>query len=124
MNNFTFLIMLLDCLAFFICTFTNVHELEQDLPYLKEVVGFKKTYCKKCSNYKPERTHHCSVCDKCVQKMDHHCPWIVNCVGQRNHKSFLLFTIYSMAIFSTINKSIFSLGLSFSSSDPMTTTNF
>ena len=96
LNNFTFFMMILDMFAYYAATFTNVFEIEQDLPYLKEVVGQPKVYCKKCESFKPERTHHCSVCEKCVQKMDHHCPWIVNCVGQRNHKSFFLFMVYSM----------------------------
>jgi len=50
--------------------------------------------CKSCDKWKPERTHHCSTCGKCVLKMDHHCPWVVNCVGFRNHRSFLLFSLY------------------------------
>jgi hypothetical protein len=50
--------------------------------------------CKNCSFWKPERAHHCSTCGKCVLRMDHHCPWIVNCVGFKNHRAFLLFSIY------------------------------
>jgi hypothetical protein len=33
----------------------------------------RRVKCKKCSKFKPLRTHHCSVCNKCILKMDHHC---------------------------------------------------
>lgn len=34
------------------------------------------TYCKRCDDPKPPRTHHCHICDRCVMRMDHH--WYVN----------------------------------------------
>lgn len=32
-------------------------------------------WCDKCSNWKPDRTHHCSDLGRCVRRMDHFCPW-------------------------------------------------
>lgn len=53
--------------------------------------GEWKRWCKKCKNYKPERSHHCKTCQVCVLKMDHHCPWTMNCVGHENIAHFLRF---------------------------------
>ncbi|KAG9307328.1 hypothetical protein G9A89_017156 [Geosiphon pyriformis] len=59
----------------------------------------EKRFCKKCQNFKPDRTHHCRICKRCILKMDHHCPWLNNCIGYQNQKFFYLFilwaTIYS-----------------------------
>eukprot|EP00466_Bigelowiella_natans_P002255 jgi/Bigna1/44384/e_gw1.94.57.1 len=41
---------------------------------------------KRCSHFKPDRSHHCSQCNACVMRMDHHCPYLDNCVGQHNYK--------------------------------------
>ena len=52
-------------------------------------------FCRKCSAYKPHRTHHCSVLGRCVLKMDHYCVWVANTVGLLNYKFFLLFLLYT-----------------------------
>lgn len=52
------------------------------------------TVCDRCRRSRPERAHHCSICGRCVLRMDHHCPWVGNCVGFRNHKFFILMTMY------------------------------
>ncbi|ODV59046.1 palmitoyltransferase PFA4 [Ascoidea rubescens DSM 1968] len=53
-----------------------------------------KRWCKKCNNYKPERSHHCQSCKQCVLKMDHHCPWTNNCVGNNNLGHFIRFLLW------------------------------
>jgi len=50
--------------------------------------------CRKCSEMRPERTHHCRICNKCVLKYDHHCPWINQCVGLHNERHFVMFLVY------------------------------
>ncbi|XP_952273.1 uncharacterized protein TA13215 [Theileria annulata] len=57
-----------------------------------------RRFCKWCSKFKPDRTHHCKNCGTCVLKMDHHCPWANNCIGWRNYKYFYLTTLYSDVI--------------------------
>ncbi|KII85268.1 hypothetical protein PLICRDRAFT_45462 [Plicaturopsis crispa FD-325 SS-3] len=52
------------------------------------------TRCRKCTQIKPERSHHCRICDKCVLKYDHHCPGINQCVGLHNERHFVLFRAY------------------------------
>ncbi|KAH9411719.1 DHHC palmitoyltransferase [Ordospora pajunii] len=54
-----------------------------------------KKFCKKCANYRPERTHHCSSCGHCIKKMDHHCFWINNCVNYDNQGHFIRFLLFS-----------------------------
>ncbi|KAK6199256.1 zinc finger family protein [Scheffersomyces amazonensis] len=56
--------------------------------------GEWRRWCKKCKNYKPERSHHCKSCKKCVLQMDHHCPWTMNCVGHDNIAHFLRFLLW------------------------------
>ncbi|ANZ74437.1 BA75_00257T0 [Komagataella pastoris] len=50
-----------------------------------------RKWCRKCNNYKPERSHHCKTCKVCVLVMDHHCPWTANCVGYQNMPHFIRF---------------------------------
>ncbi|SCU79514.1 LANO_0A06524g1_1 [Lachancea nothofagi CBS 11611] len=61
--------------------------------------GQWRNYCRRCNNFKPERTHHCKTCDQCVLVMDHHCPWTMNCVGHRNFAHFMRFLFW--VIFTT-----------------------
>lgn len=52
-------------------------------------------YCRKCSQMKPDRSHHCSVCGVCILRMDHHCVFVATCVGFYNHKFFISFVFYA-----------------------------
>lgn len=53
------------------------------------------TYCMKCDEVRPERSHHCAASGTCVRRMDHYCPWTAVCVGFLNHKFFLLLATYN-----------------------------
>lgn len=61
---------------------------------LDEQDEIKKTYCTKCQQYKPPRTHHCSKMERCVLCMDHYCTWLGVTIGFYNRKSFILLIVY------------------------------
>jgi len=70
-------------------------------------------YCRKCKQWKPDRSHHCVECGRCALRMDHHCTFVGNCIGLRNHKYFLLFLLWSALTAAWISKSLL-LTLNFS----------
>lgn len=70
-------------------------------------------FCRKCSQFKPPRTHHCSICKRCILKMDHHCVWVVNCVGALNYKYFLLFLFYTFLETTLVSLSLLRMFIAF-----------
>jgi len=40
----------------------------------------------------------CRETEACVERFDHFCPWVGNVVGIRNHRYFVLFTLFSSAV--------------------------
>lgn len=58
------------------------------------VLAAKAEHCRKCDSSRPRRAKHCSICDECILRFDHHCPWVMNCIGLKNHKYFVLTTMY------------------------------
>lgn len=60
-----------------------------DIMELKTVRNGQYRYCKKCSCWKPDRTHHCLASGRCILKMDHYCSWFTCCIGYFNHKYFV-----------------------------------
>lgn len=52
-------------------------------------------WCDKCSNWKPDRTHHCKELGRCVRRMDHYCPWAGGIIAESTHKWFLQFVSYA-----------------------------
>lgn len=70
-------------------------------------------FCRKCSQFKPPRSHHCSICKRCILKMDHHCVWVVNCVGALNYKYFLLFLFYTFLETTLVSLSLLRIFVAF-----------
>ncbi|KAF2846123.1 palmitoyltransferase PFA5 [Plenodomus tracheiphilus IPT5] len=52
-------------------------------------------WCDKCSNWKPDRTHHCKELGRCVRRMDHYCPWAGGIIGESTHKWFMQFVSFA-----------------------------
>ncbi|CAL9738408.1 palmitoyltransferase Pfa4p [Monosporozyma servazzii] len=72
-------------------------------PTLKKPGSSNRKFCKKCNNWKPERSHHCKTCNQCVLMMDHHCPWTLNCVGFGNFPHFIRFLAWIIISTSQLN---------------------
>lgn len=79
----------------------------------KPQAGEWRRWCKKCSNYKPERTHHCKQCKKCVLMMDHHCPWTYNCVGYGNMGHFMRFSFWVLVDTAVVAVQLFKRAVQF-----------
>ncbi|CAI4036317.1 hypothetical protein SMKI_15G1560 [Saccharomyces mikatae IFO 1815] len=77
--------------SYYLAIYTNPG---RPLPNYQPTPGIWPNFCKKCQNYKPERSHHCKTCNQCVLMMDHHCPWTMNCVGFGNYPHFLRFLFW------------------------------
>eukprot|EP00471_Norrisiella_sphaerica_P003156 CAMPEP_0184488588 /NCGR_PEP_ID=MMETSP0113_2-20130426/12562_1 /TAXON_ID=91329 /ORGANISM="Norrisiella sphaerica, Strain BC52" /LENGTH=237 /DNA_ID=CAMNT_0026871465 /DNA_START=221 /DNA_END=934 /DNA_ORIENTATION=- len=54
----------------------------------------------------------CRETSACVEKFDHFCPWVGNVVGVRNHRYFVLFTIFTFAVAIEVFASSLFLGVS------------
>ncbi|KAJ9462683.1 Palmitoyltransferase PFA4 [Diplonema papillatum] len=65
-----------------------------ETPLITEAEMLDLPQCIPCNRYKPTRAHHCRRCKVCVLRYDHHCPWVGQCIGLRNHKLFIMFTMY------------------------------
>jgi hypothetical protein len=83
---------------------TDNTEEEQELdvegegdPYYDAALALmgRPRWCKKCSAWKPPRSHHDSMTRRCVLKMDHYCVWVGNTVGLLNYKNFVLFLFWA-----------------------------
>ncbi|GKU95458.1 hypothetical protein SLEP1_g8815 [Rubroshorea leprosula] len=83
------------------------------LPVVSDTTNQEIRFCRKCSQFKPPRTHHCSVCKRCILKMDHHCVWVVNCVGALNYKYFLLFLFYTFLETTLVSLSLLRIFVAF-----------
>ena len=45
-----------------------------DFLFSRKFSNLPFTFCNKCKQNRPARSHHCSFCDRCILRMDHHCP--------------------------------------------------
>ncbi|QLG74403.1 hypothetical protein HG535_0G02860 [Zygotorulaspora mrakii] len=78
-------------ISYYLAIYTNPGK--NDRPIHPKKYEWKR-YCKKCKNFKGQRTHHCKTCKQCVVMMDHHCPWTMNCVGLENFPHFMRFLFW------------------------------
>jgi hypothetical protein len=71
-------------------------EVPDDVHYQAALAVMQRPrWCRKCSAWKPPRSHHDSMTKRCVLKMDHYCVWVGNTVGLLNYRHFVLFLFWA-----------------------------
>ncbi|KAI8851585.1 DHHC palmitoyltransferase-domain-containing protein [Chytridium lagenaria] len=61
----------------------------------------RRRFCRKCHNFKPDRTHHCSTCNRCVLKMDHIVRGLIVCwvLESQVFLSFRVLRVYVLFVY-------------------------